>query len=59
MKKRYSFRDVLVNGDDQVIVRELLQKHVPDEVQIKIVNLFNQECDERERRRKNAESTDS
>jgi len=42
--KRYSnFQQVLVNGDDQVFVRELLKEHVPIEIQIKITQLFNQE----------------
>ena len=38
-----NFQQVLVNGDDQVLVRELLKEHVPIEIQIKITQLFNQE----------------
>ena len=38
-----NFQQVLVNGDDQVLVRELLKEHVPLEIQIKITQLFNQE----------------
>jgi hypothetical protein len=37
-----NFQQVLVNGDDQVLVRELLKEHVPIEIQIKITQLFNQ-----------------
>ena len=39
----FNFQQVLVNGDDQVLVRELLKEHVPIEIQIKITQLFNQE----------------
>jgi len=39
----FNFQHVLVNGDDQVLVRELLKEHVPIEIQIKITQLFNQE----------------
>lgn len=38
-----NFQQVLVNGDDQVLVRELLKEHVPIEIQIKITQLYNQE----------------
>ena len=38
-----NFQQVLVNGDDQVLVRELLKAYVPIEIQIKITQLFNQE----------------
>ena len=38
-----NFQQVLVNGDDQVLVRELLKEHVPIEIQVKITQLFNQE----------------
>ena len=38
-----NFQQVLVNGDDQVLVRDLLKEHVPIEIQIKITQLFNQE----------------
>jgi len=38
-----NFQQVLVNGDDQVLVRELLKEQVPIEIQIKITQLFNQE----------------
>ena len=38
-----NFQQVLVNDDDQVLVRELLREHVPIEIQIKITQLFNQE----------------
>ena len=38
-----NFQQVLVNGEDQVLVRELLKEHVPIEIQIKIAQLFNQE----------------
>ena len=38
-----NFEQVLWNGDDQVLVRELLNKYVPLDVQIKITQLFNQE----------------
>lgn len=38
-----NFQQVLVNGYDQVLVCELLKKHVPVEIQVKITQLFNQE----------------
>ena len=34
---------LLCDGDDQVLVRDLLKEHVPIEIQIKITQLFNQE----------------
>ena len=43
-----NFQQVLVNGDDQVLVRELLKEHVPIEIQIKITQLFNQEFTRRQ-----------
>lgn len=38
-----NFQQVLVNCDDQVLVRNLLTEYVPIEIQIKITQLFNQE----------------
>jgi hypothetical protein len=38
-----SFQQVLANGEDQVTVRELLIRHVPVDIQIKITQLFNKE----------------
>jgi hypothetical protein len=42
------FEQVLVNSDDQVTVRELLKKHVPIDLQVKITQLFNQEYAKRQ-----------
>lgn len=38
---RLTFMDVLLNGEDQVIVRELLHHKVPQDVKDEIVILFN------------------
>jgi len=47
MKRRDTFNEVLNNGDDQVVVRHLLYKHVPKEVKAVIIEEFNQKVDER------------
>jgi hypothetical protein len=46
MKHRDNFHAVLVNSDDQVIVRDLLDELVPDEVKARIVAAFNRHVDE-------------
>lgn len=42
MKKRETFREVLCNIDDQVIVRDLLEHYVPEMVKDHIVSKFNE-----------------
>jgi len=41
------FAGVLWNFDDQVIVRRLLEQHVPDDVKATIVAAFNADVDRR------------
>lgn len=41
MRQVSTFEDVLTNGDDQVLVREILKMHVPLDVQKKIMDKFN------------------
>ncbi len=45
MKHRNSFVDVLLNIDDQVIVRQLLEAYVPQYAQEKIIAEFNAHVD--------------
>lgn len=40
-KEAGTFGEVLANGDDQVLVRDLLKKYVPDTIQQKILREFN------------------
>ena len=47
IKRCSNFKEVLVNGDDQVLVRELLIQYVPIKVQDAIVSLFNLEFEKR------------
>ena len=49
-KPRLTFLDVLLNSEDQVIVRELLHEHVPDDVKQRIVVLFNKIMSDRHSR---------
>lgn len=48
---RETFQEVLVNCDDQVIVRQLLAMYVPDDIKKQIVDQFNSEMKERHKRR--------
>lgn len=48
---RETFSEVLCNGDDQVIVRELLIQLVPPHEQRQIIALFNHNMKERHVRR--------
>lgn len=41
MRQVSTFEDVLTNGDDQVLVREILKMHVPLDAQKKIMDKFN------------------
>lgn len=43
MKPRWTFRAVLNNGDDQVIVRQLLEKYVCEHDRLNIIAGFNAE----------------
>jgi predicted HicB family RNase H-like nuclease len=43
---RDTFDKVLINFDDQVIVRKLLSELVPEDVKQEIVRRFNQDADE-------------
>ena len=47
MKHRHTFKKVLWNCEDQVVVRKLLEELVPPKVQAEIVRRFNMHCDER------------
>ena len=46
MRERESFREVLHNIDDQVIVRQLLVELVPDAIKAEVLNRFNQHARE-------------
>ena len=43
VKQRKTFEEVLIQSDDQVIVRELLNKYVPDQVKEQILKEYNDE----------------
>lgn len=47
ISRRDSFKDVLNDCDNQVIVRELLVQYVPLHVQEKIIDEFNKYADRR------------
>lgn len=37
------FKEVLVNNEDQVLVRQLLNAHIPIEIQLRITQLYNEQ----------------
>ena len=47
MKIKHTFAAVLINGDDQVIVRDLLIKHVSRNAKQKIIDEYNAEVKRR------------
>lgn len=50
-QERDTFREVLSNQDDQVLINDLLQLMVPIELQYKITDAFNQIMTERRKTR--------
>lgn len=50
IKQRNTFREILVNCDDQVIVRQLLREFVPEEIKQKIIEEFNHHATEYNKR---------
>lgn len=42
IKPRKTFEEVLLNSDDQVIVRKLLMELVPEEIKEEIIRRFNE-----------------
>lgn len=45
LRHQETFRDVLLNCDDQVVVRDLLTSEVPQDIKERIVMLFNASID--------------
>lgn len=50
-KIRVTFAEVLNNRDDQVLVRQLVDKHMPTEKKVEIIDDFNREIQVRHQRR--------
>jgi len=46
IKQKFTFKEVLNNHDDQIIVRQLLMKLLPEEIRIKIIQQFNRHASE-------------
>lgn len=48
MNRCSNFNEVLNNCDNQVLVRDLLNKNIPENIKIEITRLFNQEYEKKE-----------
>jgi hypothetical protein len=55
-KRKYrNFQDVIINSDDQVLVREVLQKYVSFDSKIMVTAEFNRQMEERAKIRKSSQ----